>query len=751
VRFKITEDRRQKTEDRGQIIIIILCLVSWVLCLFAETAFAGEKKEKIPIIVKGNRVEYLYEEKKVVAVNKVVIDYGDVSLRCDKIDVDLDKREAVASGNVSLIQEGAVTRGEKMSYNFDTGKGTILEAELRAKPWYGKGEKANKTGKKSYVLEESYMTTCNLDQPHYRIQAKEIKIYLGDKLEAKHVIACIGKWPIFYFPYYYHPLNDNRPRVTIIPGRDDKWGYYMLSAWRYYFHEWSRGYLHLDWREKQGLATGLDYKYRVGYFGKGLAKFYYCGEDDHVITDDEVLSNSNPQSERWRTHVRHKWQMDKETLFIGEYHKISDGLFLKDYFYREEYEKLNQPETYLSVVRTKRNYVLSAYARKRIHEFFTVTQKLPELKLDVKNQRLDQDTRVYYSSETAFTNFKKRFENDSEADLAAERFDTYQELSYPFKLWGALSLNPYAANRLTWYSEDSLDTSDRYRYMPIVGLESSIRFYKIFPHKFRFINLRFNEMRHLIQPSIHYLYTPTPNVKYTDLNQFDSVDELARDHRLVLELENKLQAKRTAAGNAFDLVRFIVSTDFLLNMRDPDDPDRAIKSNKTRFSDYEFILEVRPYSWLFFKSNSIWDYTRAKFETFNTDLVAKRGDKWSFSFGHRYEDARGLGKINQFVTDYSYKLSPKWNFSMYHRLKKDYEGNAYKLEEQSYGLKRDLHCWIAEFTYNIRKHTETGSDSEDDHRLWLVMRLKAYPEVPVKLFSANYSSPRPGSRDQIPE
>jgi hypothetical protein len=394
---------------------------------------------------------------------------------------------------------------------------------------------------------------------------------------------------------------------------------------------------------------------------------------------------------------------------------------------------------------------LSAFARKRVHEFFTVTEKLPEVKLNVRSQRLDPELRAYYNSETSFTNFKKQFENDSETDLMAKRFDTRQEFSYPFRVWGALNLNPYTASRLTWYSEDMMGQKDKYRYMPTIGMESSIRFYKIFPQTFHFLNLTLHGMRHLVQPSINYVHTPTPNIKYTNLNQFDSIDALNRDQRLILELENKLQAKRTPKGNTFDLVRFIISTDYLINMKDPDDPDRENKRNRTRFSDYEFNLEVKPFRWLFLKSTSIWDYTRGKFEIFNTDLVARRGKKWSFSFGHRYEDAYGSDKISQFVTDYSYRISPKWNFSMYHRLKKDYERTAYKLEEQSYALKRNLHCWIGELTYNIRKHTETGSDAEDDHRIWLVMRLKAYPEIPVKLFSASYSSPRPGSRDQIPE
>ena len=729
---------------------VVLSCLSLGICVSTGSLFAQEEIKE-PIIVKGDRVEYLYEQKKVVGVNNVVITYKDITLVCDQIEVDMARRIGLAEGNVTLIQADTIIKGETVSYDFDAERGTIVKAEVRSKPWYGKGQEASKVGDEAYLMQRSYLTTCELDRPHYRIQARDVRIFLDDRVEAKHVTAYIGRWPVFYFPYYYHPLKDKRPRVTIVPGRDDKWGYYALTAWRYYFHEWSRGYVHVDWREKKGLAGGIDYKYKLGYFGKGLARFYYVDEEDHMTTEEEFTKDLGSEDNRWRCHLRHKWRVDEDTLAVGEYHKISDGLFLKDYFYKEEYEYLQQPETYLSIVKTMPEYTLSAYARKRIHSFFTVTEKLPELKLDIKNQRLCPEASFYYSSSTAFTNFAKQFSNDADEDLKVNRFNTYQRFSYPFKVSGALNLNPYIASRLTWYSEDGLGHMNEYRLMPTLGIESSIRFYKLFLYETDFLNLDIHSLRHLVQPSIHYTYTPSPNLSRLDLKQFDSIDGLGRDHRIILQLENKLQSKRGPKREVFDLVRFIVRTDYLMDMKDPDDPDKDIHENMTRLSDFNFDLEIKPYSWLFLKSDSRWDYTRGKFESFNTDLVATYGDKWSFSFGHRFEDSPGLGETNQFVTDTSYQVSPKWEFSMYHRLKKNYDSNKYKLEERSYTVSRDLHCWIADFTYNIREHAEITSETETDHRIWLVMRLKAFPDMPVKLFSATHSRPRPGSRSQIPE
>ena len=37
-------------------------------------------------------------------------------------------------------------------------------------------------------------------------------------------------------------------------------------------------------------------------------------------------------------------------------------------------------------------------------------------------------------------------------------------------------------------------------------------------------------------------------------------------------------------------------TDYLMDMKDPDDPDKDIHENMTRLSDFNFDLEIKPYS-----------------------------------------------------------------------------------------------------------------------------------------------------------
>ena len=62
-----------------------------------------------------------------------------------------------------------------MNYNFETKKGTILGGYVSSPPFYGKAGELDKIeNKDQYKLDEGYVTTCDLEKPHYRVRAKHL-------------------------------------------------------------------------------------------------------------------------------------------------------------------------------------------------------------------------------------------------------------------------------------------------------------------------------------------------------------------------------------------------------------------------------------------------------------------------------------------------------------------------------------------------------------------------------------------------
>ena len=149
-------------------ITIALLIISPLL--FCKTALAeGDKK---PVVCNGDVVEYFEQERKVVGTGNVVIDYEDVKLTCDKAVVYVDTKDAYCEGDVVLYQEDGIFTGERFVYNFETKKGRAVKGAGITPPVYEKADETSKVAEKEVIMRRGYITTCELDKPHYRIQSK---------------------------------------------------------------------------------------------------------------------------------------------------------------------------------------------------------------------------------------------------------------------------------------------------------------------------------------------------------------------------------------------------------------------------------------------------------------------------------------------------------------------------------------------------------------------------------------------------
>ena len=86
----------------------------------------------------------------------------------------------------------------------------------------------------------------------------------------------------------------------------------------------------------------------------------------------------------------------------------------------------------------------------------------------------------------------------------------------------------------------------------------STKFYRFGDYHTNFAGLNINGLRHVITPTITYLYQARPTFPASNLNQFDpAIDDLYRIHQFEFGLENKLQTKRN--GQVVDLLRFLIT------------------------------------------------------------------------------------------------------------------------------------------------------------------------------------------------
>ena len=238
-------------------------------------------------------------------------------------------------------------------------------------------------------------------------------------------------------------------------------------------------------------------------------------------------------------------------------------------------------------------------------------------------------------------------------------------------------------------------------------------------------------LRHIVEPSLNYVYVPQPHpspprlpqfdyelpslrllpIEYPDYNAIDSIDS---QNVIRFGLRNKLQTKRE--GRVENLLTWDIYTDWRL------DPH----TNQTTFADLYSDLIFRPRSWITLESQIRYDIDRGQFRLAFHNLTLQPNDRWSWGLSHWYllddfsPTPTALGQGNNLISStLFFRLNENWAM----RATQHFEARDGRMEEQFYTLYRDFRSWTGALTFRVRDE-DTGSN---DYTVALTFSLKAMP------------------------
>lgn len=665
-------------------------------------------------MIDGDEISYIQERAKVIVKGHVKMQYKEVTLFCDEADYDANSYVAHVKGNVKIVRENAVVYGDNIVYDFKTQNAQMVNLHMESAPIYGQAKEANKVGQNQYNLKDGYVTTCNLKQPHYRLVAKRVTVYPGVKIVAKNMILKVGQVPVFYFPYFSQSLKDRSFPAQIIPGKNSDWGYYVLSRWRYRLNEEQRGKIHFDWYEKRGLAQGITHKAETKNFGEALFNYYFIQDELYKLEKRKKLFDKFPEREtiapkyleddRYKAQMSYSWQATDALSIKSEFHKFSDENFMKDFFYRE-YQIEPHPLSYTLIDYSFEHSSLSLLTQKRVNRFFSETEYLPQLEYNLYRQQLGA-TNFYLDSKTTVGKLTSRAAR-SHLDYDTFRLHSYDTLSYPSNIkW--LYLNPHLGFYGTHYTKDIFKNANISRFASEVGADLNTKLYRTFNVNLNKFGIAIEKMRHIITPTVSYLYIRPPTVSKAHLFQFDSLDDLERKEAIVFKLDNKLQAKYK--DEVWDFLYFSPAVEYRVHQ----------KGKGSFFNSVDTTLEIYPKTGVSFNAKSKYDAVDRALREANIDLSLSdsQNKKYALSVGHRYaRDEDSQGTLNS-----EFQITPKVRFKNYLR----YEYNTGKFRQQQYVLKTDLHCWWLDLGLDI------GRDRNlTNYTFWFAFTLKDFPDIHI--------------------
>ncbi|MCC3157218.1 hypothetical protein LJ737_08210 [Hymenobacter sp. 15J16-1T3B] len=259
-------------------------------------------------------IRFNVQEKKAVLYNKASVNYGEMDLKAGVITVDYNQNVLTAEGladstgkvrDKPVFKDGAETyQAGRIAYNFKSRKGKIAEAITQQGEGYIHAEVVKKNElNEIYGLHGRY-TTCNLEHPHFFINASKMKVVPRKQVVTGPFNLVIGDIPTplgFLFGYFPTP-GKSRASGLIIPtfGQALDRGFYLTNG-GYYFVVNEHIGLRVTGSVYSGNADSFggwgvnsDLTYRKRYSYEGRLEFNYSRRPAGLILRSGDLSaNAN--------------------------------------------------------------------------------------------------------------------------------------------------------------------------------------------------------------------------------------------------------------------------------------------------------------------------------------------------------------------------------------------------------------------------------------------------------------------------
>lgn len=235
-------------------------------------------------------VRFDVQNQKVFLFGEGDVKYENMTLVANYIEFDMTKNVAYArgardsSGNIVLdsagmpigdpvFSEGAKSFDAKeITYNFETKKGKIKEVTTQEGEAFIHAKDAKKDSNEVYFIKNGKYTTCNLDHPHFYLNATKIKIIPNDKIIFGPAYLAVGDAPTpLVLPFGIFPNKSGRKSGVLIPSYGESALGFFLKDGGYYFgiSDYFDLALRGDFysRGSIGLKTNTNYCKRYKYRG----------------------------------------------------------------------------------------------------------------------------------------------------------------------------------------------------------------------------------------------------------------------------------------------------------------------------------------------------------------------------------------------------------------------------------------------------------------------------------------------------
>ena len=729
-------------------------LVLLLAALFASAGLIfGEIKTpgNAPIEITSTG-ETTYENGLATAHDNVAIHIGNTDIYADYAQYNSTTHDVELRGHVRIYRDASLYVTDSGVYNTETKKIRAISGRTESQPYFLGGQTVSSISENGYLIRDGTFTTHDSAKPDFHLHARKIRIYEKDRVIMQYVTAYIGNVPVFWWPYLYQSLNEAFS-FTVSPAYLSSWGPSLLTQVTFPITDDIKGRVRLDYFGRRGPAIGFDpvIDYGKDENSEARVKTFYIQDQNPNLNQTAVPRKGVPTG-RYRLSLEDRTNFTDDIYGIANTTKLSDQYVMQD-FYQGEFRIDPVPDNVVALTKANPFFTITGIERFQANEFFSTTERSPEVVLDIKRHALFGGP-IFYEGESGFANLRLQFpEGSGFENYGTYRFDTFHQLTYPNTYFGWLSIVPRVGFRGTYYGKtwDLGSTTfvppsnplvpdfilppptlanpvqfdgDTFRTVFNTGAEASFKISRTWENvQSRAFGL--DGLMHVIQPFTNFSYVdenganptailgfdryqPSTQLRAIDFPQFTTIDSIDNWTVWRVGVRNRLETRRDDRTMTW----FELDTFFDVNFDNPYD--------RTDYSNFFNNIRFTPLPWVSLSVNSQVPAFSKGFTEVNTLASVQPLANLQLSVGHRYlNDNPFFLNSSLFLVGGYYRIDDNWGIGA----QEQYEATTSTLEEQRYSIYRDLSSWVASFGGVIR-----DNKGVKEYGILFTVTLKAFPK-----------------------
>jgi LPS-assembly protein len=233
---------------------------------------ASSASDRTRVILRAENLEYLARDERLIAVGKVVLEYGDTRLFADRLDMHTQSGIGTAFGQVRLLTSEDDVQATRLDFNLTAEQGLLYDGSGVVSNVYRiSGERIARLGPQTLTLQRGRITTCTQTTPDWEFRARAAHIDIGDYVRLKQPSFWVKGVPVFYLPYFLFPIQEERTTGFLPPhfGYNSNDGAVAKTEFFWAISDWMDTTLGLEYLSERGWKPEGEFRYAIDPLSDG--------------------------------------------------------------------------------------------------------------------------------------------------------------------------------------------------------------------------------------------------------------------------------------------------------------------------------------------------------------------------------------------------------------------------------------------------------------------------------------------------